>query len=410
MFKKSRRKIVAAIMSVLILLFMGTLCVIYVSSYITVFQKNQEMLKRYAQAYWQNGNPAGTSEPPPETIPDDTSGKRAYRLLSFRSVAFSQTGEPVSIDNNTDLGVSDEELTALALRLSQKSKSSGVSGSWVYYVENKQELTLVVLMDNMIMSGYIVTLFRYTILFGGITIVLLFLLSLYLARRIVQPLEESYQKQKQFISDAGHELKTPIAVISTNAELLEREMGQSKWLDHIKFETGRMADIVRQLLELAKTERTEPQMTRIDFSRIVTGGVLPFESIAFERERELLTEIQDHIFLMGNPEQLGNLVSILMDNALDYAPKHSVIEITLKTERNHALLTVSNEGPDIPEEQRQKLFDRFYRADSSRSGETPHYGLGLAIAKAIVISHHGKIHVSSHGNRILFTVSLPTNS
>lgn len=258
------------------------------------------------------------------------------------------------------------------------------------------------------MSGNMGTLLRYTILFGSMTILLLFLISFYFARRIVQPLEESYQKQ--FISDAGHELKTPIAVVSTNLEMLEHEVGQNKWLDNIKFETDRMANLVRQLLVLAKTEKVEPQMKRLDFSRIVTGVILPFESIAFEKERELQMEIQDDIYITGNSEQLGNLVSILMDNALDYAPKHSVISVVLKSEKNRALLTVSNEGTAISEEQRKNLFDRFYRVDSSRGGETPHYGLGLAIAKSIVTSHHGRIEVTCNRNRVIFTVDIPTNS
>lgn len=410
MFRKTRIQIVTAMMSVLLLLFIGTLCIIYFSSYAEVSEKNQEMLRRYAQAYWQNGNPAGKRQQLPNPTVNNLLGEREYRLLSFYSVAFSEAGEVLSIDNAADMGISDEELIELSKRLLQKKRHSGVSGSWVYLIENSQGSTLVVLMDNVIMSGNMGTLLRYTILFGSMTILLLFLISFYFARRIVQPLEESYQKQKQFISDAGHELKTPIAVVSTNLEMLEHEVGQNKWLDNIKFETDRMANLVRQLLVLAKTEKVEPQMKRLDFSRIVTGGILPFESIAFEKERELQMEIQDDIYITGNSEQLGNLVSILMDNALDYAPKHSVISVVLKSEKSRALLTVSNEGTAISEEQRKNLFDRFYRVDSSRGGETPHYGLGLAIAKSIVTSHHGRIEVTCNRNRVIFTVDIPTNS
>lgn len=410
MFRKSRIKIVAAAMSILLLLFVGTLCVIYASSYIEVSGENQEMLSRYAQAYWKQGNPAEDSEMPPNpAIMGDPWGERAYRLSFFYSVFFSETGEVLSIDNDESMGISEEVLIELAERMIQKKKDSGVSGSWAYRIERRRGCTLVVLMDNMILSDSISTLLRYTLLFGGIAIVLLFLLSLYLARRIVQPLEDSYRKQKQFISDAGHELKTPIAVINTNAELLEREFGQSKWLDNVKFEAGRMGELVRQLLELAKTESAGPRMERLDFSRLVTGGVLPFEGVAFEKELALETELQEGICVSGNPEQLGNLVSILVDNALDYAPKHSVISVFLRAERGKALLSVSNEGPEIPEEQRGDLFDRFYRADPSRGGAA-HYGLGLSIAKAIVTAHHGKIDVSCQTGRVIFTASIPVNS
>lgn len=409
MFKKSRIKIVAAITGILILLFAGTLCVIYFSSYIEVFQENQEMLSRYAQAYWLNGVPTRKGKLSPTPNMDGTGG-RAYRLLSFHSVGFSETGEVISIDNDTHMGITDEELIQLSQQLMKQNKSKGVYDSWVYHLEHYNGETLVVLMDNMLLNGNISTLLRYTILFGSIAILLLFLVSFYLAHRIVQPLEESYQRQKQFISDAGHELKTPIAVVSTNLELLEREFGQSKWLDHVKYETGRMADLVRQLLELARTENTKPQMTRLNFSRIVTGEALPFECIAFEKDRCLRTEIQDEIYVLGNAEQLGNLVSILLDNALDYAPKHSAVTVLVKAEHGRALLSVSNEGPAIPEERKKYLFDRFYRADSSRGGEVPHYGLGLAIAKAIVTDHRGKIDVTCIMNQVTFTASIPLNS
>ena len=410
MFKKSRIKIVAAIMCVLMLLFAGTLCVIYFSSYIEVYQKNQEMLRRYAQAYWQNGNPAEDGNLPLIPIIEDGQKEKEYRLRSFHSVAFSENGEVADIDNDVGMEVADKDLIEIAEELVQKKKSGGVYNSWVYYIESSQGRTLVVLMDNQILKGNIGTLLRYTILFGSISLVILFLISLYLSHRIVQPLEESYQRQKQFISDAGHELKTPIAVVSTNVEILEREFGQSRWLDNVKFENSRMADLVRQLLELAKAESTEPPMESLDLSRIVTGGVLPFESIAFEKAHCLKTDIQDGVFIWGNGEQLGNLVSILVDNALNYAPEHSEISVELKSEHNRAVLSVSNEGKAIPEEQRKNLFERFYRADSSRGGEVPHYGLGLAIAKAIVASHHGKIEVACREKRVIFTVSFPINS
>lgn len=409
MFRKSRIRIVTVMMSVLLLLFIGTVCVIYFSSYAEVFTENKEMLSRYAQAYWKNGNPSENSDLPPIMAGSDRRREHTYRLSSFHSVLFSQTGEILNIDNDTGMGVSEEELTELAERLIDKNKSSGVSGSWVYLVDHNQGCTLVVVIDNTIMSDSISTLLRYTVLFGCITIVLLFVMSFYFARYIVHPLEESYQKQKQFISDAGHELKTPIAVVSTNLELLEREFGESKWSNNVKFEMERMSRLVYQLLELAKAESAEPQMIRLDFYRLVTGGVLPFESVAFETGRELRMEVEDNIYVMGNPEQLGNLVSILVDNALHYAPEHSVISVLLKSERGRAVLSVSNEG-EIPEEQIKKLFDRFYRADSSRGGENLHYGLGLAIAKAVVTTHHGKIDVSCKENQVIFSVSLPVNS
>lgn len=147
-------------------------------------------------------------------------------------------------------------------------------------------------MDNTIMEESVSTLFRYTLIFGGIAMVLFLFLSIFLAKKIVTPLEESYKKQKQFISDAGHELKTPVSVVSVNAELLSREIGDNQWLSNIQYENQRMGLLVSQLLQLARTENVLPQMERIDFSHLVIGESLPFESVAFEQGLVLKCEIE----------------------------------------------------------------------------------------------------------------------
>ncbi len=411
MFRKSKIKIVALIMLVLAVLFTGTLFVIYYTSYMEVYHKNMDMLGVYAELYWQNGNPEGKLQEPPlpdaaKNMPDD----RIYNLSTFYSVAFSDKGEVISVDNNTETVVTDEYLIDLCRSLANDGKNNGVRDTWVYYMEHNQNRTLVVLMNNMVMSDNISTLFQNTVLFGGAAILLLLLPSIYLAHNIVKPLEENYHKQKQFISDASHELKTPIAVIGTNAEMLEREFGESKWLDNIRYETRHMGELVRLLLELARAENTIPQMTRLNFSRIVTGSVLPFESMAFEKEQTLQLSVQDDVYVLGNEEQLSNLVSILLDNALEYSPKQKTISVSLESEHHIAALTVINEGEAIPESQRKALFDRFYRADAARSINNGHYGLGLAIVNAIMSAHNGKIAVTCKQNQVIFTASIPVSS
>ena len=238
-------------------------------------------------------------------------------------------------------------------------------------------------------------------------LVFVFFCSLNLANRIVAPLEESYQKQKQFISDAGHELKTPIAVISANAEMLGRECGESKWLSNINFENERMAGLVSQLLELARTEQTMPVMDEVDFSQTVTGGILPFESVAFEHGLTLDCDIEEGLRLSGNVGQLGQLVSILVDNAIFHAAPETAVTVSLKRERRSAVLSVANEGGEIPPEQREQIFERFYRRDRARSGGSGRYGLGLAIAKAIVLAHKGNISVTCKEGITKFSVSIP---
>ena len=237
--------------------------------------------------------------------------------------------------------------------------------------------------------------------------VLFFFLSRFLAKKIVAPLEESYQKQRQFISDAGHELKTPVSVVSANAELLSRELGDNQWLQNIQYENERMGMLVGQLLDLARTENVTPQMEHIAFSRLVAGETLPFVSVAFEKGLVLSSDIASGIVVEGNSTQLKQLTSILLDNAIRHSKADGEVRLTLTKDHGIAQLSVINTGEEIPAEHREKIFERFYRMDPARNGEDKHYGLGLAIAKAIVNAHHGHIEVLCYNGLVEFRVNLP---
>lgn len=408
MFKKSRKKIVAAIMSILTLLWVGTLCVIYISSYFEVATTNREMLKEHAEQYMLE-KPMGGAFDPMKPFPDrgphfDTN---QFKLSTFYSVAISYDNKVIEIRNDDAAVYTDAELESAARQVLKKSDTNGVIDNLVYYRMDKGGYTLVSFMDNTIIRESMNTLFRYTLVFGGVAIIALYFLAVYLAKKIVTPLEESYQKQKQFISDAGHELKTPVSVVSANAELLSREIGDNQWLANIQYENERMGKLVGQLLELARTENVTPQMEYLDLSRLVAGGVLPFESVAFENGLTLNSQIADGIISLGNSTQLSQLVSILVDNAIRHSQNGKEVFISLTHTRSNAVFSVINDGEPIPQEQMTQLFERFYRADEARNGEDKHYGLGLAIAKAIVEAHHGKIEVSCYDGKVCFTVQLP---
>ena len=408
MFKKSRKKIVAAIMSILTLLWVGTLCVIYISSYFEVTTTNREMLKEHAEQYMLE-KPMGGAFDPMKPFPDrgphfDTN---QFKLSTFYSVAISYDNKVIEIRNDDAVVYTDAELENAARQVLEKSDTNGVIDNLVYYRMDKGSYTLVSFMDNTIIRESMNTLFRYTLIFGGIAIIALYFLAAYLANKIVTPLEESYKKQKQFISDAGHELKTPVSVVSANAELLSREIGDNQWLANIQYENERMGKLVGQLLELARTENVTPQMEYLDLSRLVAGGVLPFESVAFENGLTLNSQIADGIISLGNSTQLSQLVSILVDNAIRHSQNGKEVLISLTHTRSNAVLSVINDGEPIPQEQMTQLFERFYRADEARNGEDKHYGLGLAIAKAIVEAHHGKIEVFCSDGKVCFTARLP---
>ena len=409
MFKKSRRKIVAAIMSILTALWLGTLAMIYISSYFEVNSTNLEMLKEHAALYTlskqQGGSLGDFVRPTPNRGPRANTNQ--FKLSTFYTVAVSYGGETLEIQNDKEEIYTNAELETLAQGVLKKSAESGVTGDLIYYRTDKGGYTLVAFMDNTIIRESMGTLFRYTLIFGGVAIVCLFFLAVYLATRIVKPLEESYQKQKQFISDAGHELKTPVSVVNANAELLSREIGDNQWLQNIQYENERMGALVTQLLELARTEDVTPEMEHIDFSRLVDGEVLPFDGVAFEQGLRIQEKITDGLTVRGNSAQLRQLVSILLDNAIRHGKGGNDVWLSLSREHGHAKLSVINVGNEIPTEQRAQLFERFYRVDSARNGEDKHYGLGLAIAKSITAVHRGTIDVHCFNGFVEFRVLIP---
>lgn len=410
MFKKSRRKIVAAIMSILVLLWAGTLGVIYASSYFEMSKQNQEMLQAHAEMYVLPQLFDGMM-PPNKPRPNGNHGfdpqSPMFQLSTFYTVAISYDGEILEIKNDPPTVYSNDDLGELARRVVQGSERYGTDDNLAFYQMDKGGYTLVAFMDNTVVNESAVTLFRYTLLFGGVALVLFFFLSVFLARKIVDPLEESYQKQKQFISDAGHELKTPVSVVSANAELLSREIGDNQWLQNIQYENERMGMLVGQLLDLARTENVTPQMEHIDFSRLVAGEELPFESVAFEHGLVLNSNIASGIDVEGNSTQLKQIVSILLDNAIRHSKERGAVWLSLAKEHGYAKLSVINQGEEIPTEQQERIFERFYRVDTARNGEDKHYGLGLAIAKAIAASHQGHIEVQCFDGFVEFRVQIP---
>ena len=413
MFKKSRRKIVVAIMSILVILWVGTLSVIYALSYFEMSRQNEQMLKVHAEMYSLSQSFDGVrppNRPFPGTNPDFDSAftqTPMFQLSTFYTVAVSYNGDVLEIKNEPPTVHTDDDLEKLAQRIIKEERIAGTENNLVFYNTDKNGYILITFMDNTVINESAMTLFRYTLIFGAVALVVFFFLSVFLARKIVSPLEQSYQKQKQFISDAGHELKTPVSVVSANAELLSREIGDNTWLKNIQYENERMGMLVGQLLDLARTEDTTPQMEHIDLSRLVDGEALPFESVAFEKGLVLNTNITSNIGVVGNSAQLKQIVAILLDNAIRHSKEQGEVCLSLTKEHGFAKLSVVNKGDDIPEEQRERIFERFYRVDTARNSEDKHYGLGLAIAKAIAISHKGDIEVQCFNGFVEFKVQIP---
>lgn len=412
MFSQSRRRIILSIMGSLILLFVITLAVITAASVSEVRQRNRDMLERFAETYdpdddmeepeppdMGQGQRPERREPPIDERPD-------FRLSTFYAVSVSDDGHILSADTGGRDIYSRDELISIAKEVLAGGKQSGNVDNLTYVIDRRDDYTLVAFIDNTVSEGGLHTLLRYMLIVGSISIVVLFFVALWISKRIIGPLEENDRQQKRFISDASHELKTPVAVIGTNAELLSREIGDNEWLANIQYENDRMGGLVKQLLDLSRAENAEVSMEQTDFSRLVTGEALAFEGFAFDKGKTLRTDIEEGIILTGNRQQLTQLVSVLLDNAVRHS-NGSEILFELKHSNRAAVLRAVNDGDEIPREKLEHLFDRFYQTDEARSGEGQHYGLGLSIAKAIAEKHGGSIEVSCRDGKIIFTVTLP---
>lgn len=394
-------------MGSLVFLFALVLSMILLASYQDIYRKNTEMLDRYIELYSLDHQPGGKEKPeegPVEEVPLDMPPD--YQLSTFYSVALDREGTVLAIDEGGRL-YSQKDLIDLSLQLLHGNETHGKISHLRYRIAEKEDYVLVAFIDVTLIESDMRTLVRNVSIVGSASIVVMLIISFYLSDKIIQPLEDNDKRQRQFVSDASHELKTPIAVIDANAELLSRQIQDNEWLSNIQYENRRMGELVKQLLELSHAEKKETKKERIDFSRIVNGELLAFESLAFDLGKTMIGDIKEGIFLLGDRIQFTRLVSILLDNAIRHSSEHSDIEVSLVQDNNRVILKTVNEGKKIEPEAAEHLFDRFYRADQARNSEGYHYGLGLAIAKAIVDTYEGSIDVSCYDGKIEFCVFLP---
>ena len=256
------------------------------------------------------------------------------------------------------------------------------------------------------------TLLRNSLLIGAVSLLLLFGVSVLLARRMVKPVEQVWKQQKQFVADASHELKTPLTVIMTNAELLQSPdyapEAKAQFGANILTMSRQMRGLVESLLNLARIDQgqKQPEFAPVELSRLVEEAALPFEALFFEKELTLETEITPGLMVRGSASQLRQVVEILLDNAQKYASAPGWVRVSLTRQGRHVRLAVANTGAPLSQEDLTNIFKRFYRLDAARSRDGS-FGLGLSIAQSILTAHHGRIWAESSGSVNTFLAELP---
>lgn len=327
--------------------------------------------------------------------------------LTF-SVRFDENGAFVGADLSRIADLGEEEALALARQALDSGKNSGAIGSLHFrVVQPAQDCQTVVFLDSSRQTHELLRIGALSALFGAAAWLGMLLLVRALSRRAIRPIAENMERQRRFVTDAGHELKTPLAIIRANAEALELTGGESKYSRNILSQVSRLSDLMQNLLTLARYDEGAALQDRQVFSLSeLTNEVWDsFLAPAELKKLRCSADIAPGLMISASPSQLRQLLSILLDNAVKYCPAEGALQLSLRQEDQAVLRlrnTVTEKSPD-PE----RFFDRFFRADESRSRETGGNGIGLSAAQAIAQGHRGNIRAAYEGDAIVFTLSLP---
>lgn len=327
----------------------------------------------------------------------------------FFSALIGDDGSILSTDISNIAAVDSETVVDYVKQVYHSEKRNGFAGHYRFVLCEEAENTRAIFLDcGRILAGFHVVLFSSVVIsLAGLLAVLV--LMLLMSKKIIRPISAGYDKQKRFITDAGHEIKTPVTVIEADAELLEMEFGSNEWLDDIRLQTKRLTTLTNDLIELSRMEEAQTMQT-IEFpiSDLVLETAASFQALAVARKKRFSLNVQPLLSCRGNEQSIRQLISILLDNAVKYSNEAGNILLELSAQGRALELSVTNSVDAISEQTVNSMFDRFYRGDPSRSSETMGYGVGLSIARAIVNAHRGKITAEADGDYLKIKVLLPT--
>jgi two-component system sensor histidine kinase CiaH len=357
----------------------------------------------------------GPQEPPvPQPpVPQPPEQRTAPNFFSLKVDAAGQI-----LESSSFMPISTSDAEGLLEKTFAETDARGTISydgvNYRYLKETRDYGSFLVFDDKTLDEQVLRRLVLISLVIGGLSLIMVFFISLFLANRALVPIAQAWDKQKAFVADASHELRTPLAVISTNLELVmgnadETVGSQAKWIGNIQSEIQRMSRLVSDLLFLARADAGEAiPMSVFNISYALNQAVVPLVPFAASRGLELASKIEPDVFMRGNEGRLKQLVAILIDNAIKHTAAGGRVELKLRKGAGMIEITVSDTGEGIPGEHQGRIFERFYRIDRSRSREHGAAGLGLSIADCIVKEHGGTIGVSSAvGKGTAFSITLP---
>lgn len=400
MIRKLRRRFIAIAMASIVTVLAAVLVGINVVNYIDVQTETGEILALLQE---NNGSFPSSDDLLGTVSPETSESSRYFTVFYYR-----MTGRYI-VDVSHITAVSSEQAETFAAELIEKQKRDGFVGSYRFTTTEYADGVLYIFLDcSSELSSFRVFLWA-SVIIGAIGCVVIFFLIWLLSRLAFRPVAESYEKQRQFITDAGHEIKTPLTIIGANCEILEMTEGENEWTRSIRNQVKRLTEMTENLVYLSRMEENPERMQKVDFSLTdaVTETAEPFVPLAETRGKVLVIEAERGVSYCGDESSVRKAVSILLDNAVKYASEGGTIRIALKTAGQSRIISVENPAEGIAPGRHDEFFDRFYRADSSRNSSTGGHGIGLSIAKAVAEAHGGKIACRSEdGKTVVFTLVL----
>lgn len=389
MIYKLRKKMIwisgCSVIAVFIIIFFG----IYM---ISVKQLNFAMDMLTDRISFNDGRFPAFDErnPPPDGFRHFITEETPFSTRFF-TVRYDSRDNISAVETDFIASISGETAREYANRAASQKKERGWIEGYRYKIYDTPFGKTIVFVDGNANRSFTNMIFLATgaVLFVSLAVILV--LIVLFSKRAVKPIAEGYEKQKQFITDANHELKTPLTLILANLDIIESDIGKNEWLDDIRAEGERMNALVKQLVMLTRMdeERAEIDFSTFSLSDAVADTVSEFQTLAEEKEKPLSSNVQAGITYSGDEAGIRRVVSVLLDNALKYGDERGGIFLSLEQKR-HPVICVENACAYVNQIELHKLFDRFYRADKSRTF-TGGFGIGLSIAKAIVEKHRGEI-------------------
>lgn len=333
-----------------------------------------------------------------KNLPPDMRSPDARHEISYFSVMVDKNDGMLYADTGKSKAVDEKQAYDYAAQAISDDKNKGFIENYRFLCSPNGTETRITFLDCGLKLDFFRTFLFISIGMALAGYLLFFFVLLFFSKKIVLPVSESYEKQKRFITDAGHEIKTPLTIIKADVDVLEMEFGENEWLTDIQKQAKRLTALTNDLVYLSRMEESGNSMPMIEFpvSDIVGETASSFQTLAQTQDKTFQCSIQPMLSMTGNEKAVIQLVNILLDNAMKYSPSHGTISLSLVKQGKTIQLSVSNTTENaIPKEAVNQLFERFYRIDPSRNSQTGGYGIGLSVAKAIVCAHNGKIQAKS---------------